>query len=164
MKFFYTFVFIILISLASPGSAKNIFSKHKNHDAAQQVAPSDAPQANEETIRDYERQLSEDNNKIDELQRHRREIEEKIYRARADLQHEKEDGKSVDTKTPENKQDNSAKCYWMENSSGKYIWVPAENISKVACYNLDSCSGGKKESRGGCYKWATSPEATALPW
>lgn len=56
-------------------------------------------------------------------------------------------------------------CYWMENTSGN-PWVPAPqgNISKQQCYDLDSCDGGKGQSGGGCYKWATSADAQREPW
>ncbi len=60
-------------------------------------------------------------------------------------------------------------CYWMENYSGKYLWVDANAVyqrvlNKKDCYALDSCSGGLQMSGGGCYKWATSADAKPLPW
>lgn len=62
-----------------------------------------------------------------------------------------------------------AQCFWMENYSGKYSWVQASSIyqkdlTQTECFRLDSCSGGMGESGGGCYKWATSPDANSLPW
>lgn len=61
------------------------------------------------------------------------------------------------------------RCFWMENYSGKYQWVDAEpvwqkKLSKRECYALDSCSGGLKQSGGGCYKWAVSPDSPPIPW
>ena len=53
-------------------------------------------------------------------------------------------------------------CYWMENASGRFEWVPAEigglyrGEGYQRCFELDSCDGGKSESGGGCYKWARS--------
>lgn len=55
-------------------------------------------------------------------------------------------------------------CFWMENQSGKFVWVPAPVTSKQDCYRLDSCDGGLRQSGGGCYKWATSANATREPW
>lgn len=48
--------------------------------------------------------------------------------------------------------DNNYSCYWMENYSGRYKWVPFPSIrSKQECNNADACSRG-----GACYKWAAS--------
>ncbi|WYD81946.1 MAG: hypothetical protein V8K32_06080 [Candidatus Electrothrix gigas] len=61
---------------------------------------------------------------------------------------------------------NAAQCYWMENTEGS-SWVDApqgNNISKLECYELDSCDGGKGKSGGGCYKWATSADGERMPW
>lgn len=50
-------------------------------------------------------------------------------------------------------------CQWMENLSGNYSWVPAEDgglyngEGKDRCIELDSCYGGGGLSFGGCYKW-----------
>lgn len=55
-------------------------------------------------------------------------------------------------------------CYWMESSSGKYQWVLTKIRTKSNCFTLDSCSGGMKQSGGGCYKWATSPAAKPESW
>ena len=56
-------------------------------------------------------------------------------------------------------------CYWMENTSGRYCWVPADRADSFAgCYAMDSCDGGKGHSNGGCYKWAQSSEAERVPW
>ncbi|MDE1465332.1 hypothetical protein [Spartinivicinus poritis] len=57
----------------------------------------------------------------------------------------------------------------MENTSGEFKWVDAEavygrSLSKYECYELDSCDGGLSKSGGGCYKWATSPDAEREPW
>jgi hypothetical protein len=62
------------------------------------------------------------------------------------------------------------RCYWMENASGRYEWVPAETGGLYEgggierCRALDSCDGGGRESRGGCYKWATSPQGERSKW
>jgi hypothetical protein len=58
-------------------------------------------------------------------------------------------------------------CYWMENSSGQFYWVPAPQTpapSKSQCYQLNSCGDGGGQSGGGCYKWAIAAQAPALPW
>lgn len=56
-------------------------------------------------------------------------------------------------------------CYWMENESGRYCWVPAEWADTYdGCYTMDSCDGGKGESNGGCYKWADSSHAQRTRW
>ena len=63
--------------------------------------------------------------------------------------------------------DNRYFCYWMENVSGRFEWVPAEvggmyrGEGYDRCFALDSCAGGLGESGGGCYKWARA--ATTLP-
>lgn len=62
-----------------------------------------------------------------------------------------------------------SQCYWMENYSGKFEWVPANAVyrtvlTKAACHDLDSCDGGSGHSGGGCYKWATAPEAERDAW
>lgn len=59
----------------------------------------------------------------------------------------------------------SASCYWMENHTGKYHWVPfPANANKKQCYQLDSCDGGLGLSGGGCYKWARNRNAPRLSW
>ena len=60
-------------------------------------------------------------------------------------------------------------CYWMENISGKYEWLLADiiynkSLSKEDCFDLDSCSGGKGLSDGGCYKWAKSSSDNPSAW
>ncbi|NMG18736.1 hypothetical protein [Brasilonema bromeliae] len=57
-------------------------------------------------------------------------------------------------------------CFWMENISGQFYWVPAPQgkISKQQCYQQNSCGAGGGQSGGGCYKWAISAQAPALPW
>lgn len=54
-------------------------------------------------------------------------------------------------------------CYWMENYTGRYCWIPVAR-SEVQCYRLDSCSGGLGWSGGGCYKWADGSEEPGYPW
>lgn len=66
-------------------------------------------------------------------------------------------------------QADSHRCYWMENMTGEYLWIPAaevygEELTKEQCYELDSCDGGLGYSGGGCYKWASSPDAEREPW
>jgi hypothetical protein len=56
-------------------------------------------------------------------------------------------------------------CYWMENSSGNYCWVPADWANTFEeCFAMDSCDGGRGESGGGCYKWAESSHANRVAW
>ena len=60
-------------------------------------------------------------------------------------------------------------CYWMENYSNKFEWVPANAVyqrvlTKLECFDFDSCDGGKGRSGGGCYKWAISAKSERLPW
>ena len=62
-----------------------------------------------------------------------------------------------------------AKCYWMENISGKYEWVSTEDyfdmkFSKKDCFILDSCDGGLGVSNGGCYKWAKTANGLRIKW
>ena len=76
------------------------------------------------------------------------------------------------TLTKNNAPKNDAcQCFWMENYSGQYKWVPFESIrategkiTKTECYALDSCDGGLGHSGGGCYKWALGPENNRVPW
>ena len=61
------------------------------------------------------------------------------------------------------------RCYWMENYSGNYCWVPAPawigaSSTIQECKLLDSCDGGGSQSGGGCYKWADSSEDARYPW
>lgn len=59
----------------------------------------------------------------------------------------------------------TAQCFWMENTSGQFYWVPAPWArSKQDCYAQDSCSGGLGQSGGGCYKWAIAAQAPGEPW
>jgi Leucine-rich repeat (LRR) protein len=61
--------------------------------------------------------------------------------------------------------DGKPQCFWMENYSGKFKWVPADRmLTKQECLELDSCYGGLGRPGGGCYKWATSPEAPGIKW
>jgi hypothetical protein len=58
-----------------------------------------------------------------------------------------------------------AQCYWMENKSGNYCWVPATWASSFQdCYAQDSCNGGLSHSGGGCYKWADCSGCNRYPW
>ena len=63
-------------------------------------------------------------------------------------------------------QQETGSCFWMENWSGKYFWVPVKNttMTKEDCYMLDSCDGGLGYSNGGCFKWAVTPDSPRLPW
>ena len=69
----------------------------------------------------------------------------------------------------ENHEKHQKACYWMENYSGNFEWVLAEDIykkvlTKEECFQLDSCDGGKGLSGGGCYKWASSAIADRESW
>lgn len=56
-------------------------------------------------------------------------------------------------------------CYWMENTSGNYCWIPAGWGSTIEeCFGLDSCNGGLSQSGGGCYKWADGSNDDRYPW
>ena len=60
-------------------------------------------------------------------------------------------------------------CYWEKNYTAQHKWILAEDVigekyNKSSCYAADSCNGGLGQSRGGCYKWATSPDAKRIPW
>ena len=60
-------------------------------------------------------------------------------------------------------------CYWMgfhdTGTWSAWCWEPANWAPDfTACYEMDSCDGGLGYSGGGCYKWATSSEATRFPW
>ncbi len=55
-------------------------------------------------------------------------------------------------------------CYWMENTSGNFCWVPWEGRDMGTCKRLDSCDGGGGVSGGGCYKWSDSSSGTRAPW
>jgi hypothetical protein len=65
--------------------------------------------------------------------------------------------------------DGKPQCFWMEIYSGKFKWVPADTIhhrmlTKQECFERDSCDGGLGRPGGGCYKWATSPDAPRIKW
>ncbi len=55
-------------------------------------------------------------------------------------------------------------CYWMENTSGNYCWVPWPNTDIHLCKRRDSCDGGDGWSGGGCYKWAGASSGTRAAW
>lgn len=56
-------------------------------------------------------------------------------------------------------------CYWMENTTGHYCWVPATWAKSFeSCRALDSCDGGEGQSGGGCYKWARCSHCTRAKW
>jgi hypothetical protein len=56
-----------------------------------------------------------------------------------------------------------AGCYWMTQDGSR--WVAQANVqTKQQCFALDSCSGGQSMSGGGCYKWASGPNAPAQKW
>lgn len=52
-------------------------------------------------------------------------------------------------------------CFWMD-ANKQWILTPFE--TKGDCYRMDSCSGGLKQSNGGCYKWAATADGQAEPW
>ena len=55
-------------------------------------------------------------------------------------------------------------CYWMENTSGNYCWVPWTDTDLAQCKRLDSCDGGDGWSGGGCYKWSDGSSGARAPW
>ena len=58
-------------------------------------------------------------------------------------------------------------CYWMENLSGNYCWVPAPqgDVDFDRCMALDACGeGGGGQSGGGCYKWSDGSDSPRVPW
>jgi hypothetical protein len=56
-------------------------------------------------------------------------------------------------------------CYWMENYSGNYCWLPREDVTSVEqCFALDSCSGGQGLSLGGCYQWSDCADCAPYEW
>jgi hypothetical protein len=57
----------------------------------------------------------------------------------------------------------AAQCYWLSNEGAG--WVARPDVpEKELCFEMDSCSGGVGMSGGGCYKWATGPDAPAVSW
>lgn len=54
-------------------------------------------------------------------------------------------------------------CYWME-SRPPYNWQSRSRYDLAACYDMDSCDGGRGHSGGGCYKWADCPTCERYPW
>lgn len=61
---------------------------------------------------------------------------------------------------------NGTQCYWMENTTGNFCWVQAPwgQVDINGCFDLDSCSGGRGQSGGGCYKWADCSDCQRYPW
>jgi hypothetical protein len=56
-------------------------------------------------------------------------------------------------------------CYWMENQSGFYCWVPATwSPSFAQCYQNDSCYSDHAYPGGGCYKWADCSDCDRYLW
>ena len=55
-------------------------------------------------------------------------------------------------------------CFWMENTSGNYCWVPWTGTDLDQCKRLDSCDGGDGWSGGGCYKWSEGSAGARAPW
>jgi hypothetical protein len=62
----------------------------------------------------------------------------------------------------ENIQLGEAGCFWMENESGLFCWVPTGDDYE-SCRALDSCGDGGGGSGGGCYKWALSSDTQLSP-
>lgn len=56
------------------------------------------------------------------------------------------------------------RCYWKENSSGHYCWVPADHAgNKTECSQLDTCDGGSGAGDA-CYKYADCSDCERYPW
>jgi len=61
-------------------------------------------------------------------------------------------------------------CFWMENRSGEFKYIPAslggiyKGGGREECYHLDSCNEGLGQSGGDCYKWASSAESKGVIW
>jgi hypothetical protein len=54
-------------------------------------------------------------------------------------------------------------CFWMTQDGSR--WEAMAGVpNKQACFELDSCSGGQGQSGGGCYKWASGPDAKGEKW
>lgn len=54
-------------------------------------------------------------------------------------------------------------CYWLSNVTNEWQEWP-EAPTRQRCFELDSCSGGRGDSGGGCYKWAASANAPQNNW
>lgn len=54
-------------------------------------------------------------------------------------------------------------CYWMTMDGSRWEPMP-EFDTRAQCAAMDSCSGGGGLSGGGCYKWATGPNAQGQAW
>lgn len=56
-----------------------------------------------------------------------------------------------------------AQCYWLSDQGAG--WVAQSDLTEAElCFEMDSCSNGVGPSGGGCYKWATDPNAPAVHW
>ena len=78
---------------------------------------------------------------------------------------------STQNQYPVTPSENSYQCYWMENITGNYNWVPANDIwvgqngvGFEECRQLDSCDGGDSASLGGCYKWSNGVNGQRVAW
>ncbi|GAN00061.1 hypothetical protein U91I_03724 [alpha proteobacterium U9-1i] len=54
-------------------------------------------------------------------------------------------------------------CYWLSNVTNQWEAMPGVD-TRGQCARLDSCSGGKGESGGGCYKWSSGADGPQIPW
>lgn len=57
----------------------------------------------------------------------------------------------------------AAQCYWLSNEGEG--WVARPDLANAeACFEMDSCAGGRGLSAGGCYKWTAGADTPASPW
>lgn len=54
-----------------------------------------------------------------------------------------------------------AQCYWLSNEGAGWVGRP-DLPDAQACFEMDSCAGGRGLPGGGCYKWTASADAS--PW
>ena len=54
-------------------------------------------------------------------------------------------------------------CFRQSDVSAGWDLMPY-HTTEEACFDSDSCTGGRGNSAGGCYKWAVAADGPALPW
>ena len=57
----------------------------------------------------------------------------------------------------------AAQCYWLSNEGKGWLARP-DLPDAQACFEMDSCAGGRGLSSGGCYKWTIGADTPAGPW